>query len=68
VDIKKLLREHEEGNDRLRDMSNRRTKLLKMIKDKDFKSFHTELRDLPDGDLSHPLPSPGRKKAGSIGV
>jgi len=54
-----LLREHEEGNDRLRDMSNRRTKLLKMIKDKDFKSFHTELRDASP---------PAHKKAGSAAV
>jgi hypothetical protein len=61
VDIKKLLREHEEGNDRLRDMSNRRTKLLKMIKDKDFKSFHTELRET---DAS----PPAHKKAGSAAV
>jgi hypothetical protein len=61
VDIKKLLREHEEGNDRLRDMSNRRTKLLKMIKDKDFKSFHTELRET---DVS----PRGHKKAGSAAV
>lgn len=59
MDIKKLLREHEEGNDRLRDMSNRRTKLLKMIKDKDFKSFHTELRDASP---------PAHKKAGSAAV
>jgi len=56
-----LLREHEEGNDRLRDMSNRRTKLLKMIKDKDFKSFHTELRET---DVS----PRGHKKAGSAAV
>lgn len=62
MDIKKLLREHEEGNDRLRDMSNRRTKLLKMIKDKDFKSFHTEVRET---DAS---PQGPHKKAGSAAV
>jgi hypothetical protein len=44
VDMRKLLKEHDAGTERLKDMTSRRSKLMDLIKKRDFKSFHMELR------------------------
>lgn len=44
IDMRKMLKEHDEGTERLIDMKNRSTRLMQLIFKKDFKSFHTELR------------------------
>ncbi len=44
--MRKLLKEHDAGTERLLEMSNRRSKLMQLMIKKDFKSFHTELRPL----------------------
>jgi hypothetical protein len=44
VDMRKMLREHDEGTERLFEMTTRRSKLMQLMIKKDFKSFHTELR------------------------
>ena len=42
--MRKMLREHDAGTERLIDMTARRSKLMQLMIKKDFKSFHTELR------------------------
>ena len=63
VDMRKMLREHDAGTERLLEMTARRSKLMQLMIKKDFKSFHTELRPqlpLPVGEkqlLSLPQPA-----------
>ena len=56
VDMRKMLREHDEGTEKLYEMSTRRSKLMQLMIKKDFKSFHTEMRP-----LLQPQPSQGEK-------
>lgn len=44
VDMRKMIREHDKGTQRLIEMSERRTRLMKLMINKDFKSFNNELR------------------------
>lgn len=44
VDMRKMLKEHDAGTERLLDMTNKRSRLMQLMIKKDFKSFHTELR------------------------
>ena len=52
--MRKMLREHDEGTERLLEMTTRRSKLMQLMIKKDFKSFHMELR--PQFPLGSPQP------------
>ncbi len=44
VDMRKMIREHDAGTQRLIDMTDRRSKLMQLMIKKDFKAFNNELR------------------------
>ncbi len=44
VDMRKMIREHDKGTQRLIEMSERRTRLMQLMIKKDFKTFNNELR------------------------
>ena len=44
--MRKMIKEHDAGTERLIDMTNHRQKLMQLMIKKDFKSFHTEMRPL----------------------
>lgn len=46
LDVRKMIKEHDIGTERLIDMTNHRQKLIQLMIKKDFKSFHTEMRPL----------------------
>lgn len=46
VDMRKMIREHDAGTQRLLEMTDRRSKLMQFMIKKDFKAFNNELRPL----------------------
>lgn len=44
VDMRKMLKEHDAGTERLLEMTTRRSKLMQLMIKKDFKTFNMELR------------------------
>jgi hypothetical protein len=45
--MRKLIREHDAGTERVLEMTARRIRLMQLIDKKDFKSFHNEVRPRP---------------------